>query len=285
MSLEKPQHILCPVDFSRYSMAALRTAGNLAQSFGASVTVLHAQAMDAPVYFTSSQENRLKNQLRQSRRAAEKHLAAFAQEQLPGTVTRNLVVVEDDPARAILREHKRSGAGLVVMGTHGRTGLTKIRLGSVFESVLAQLRAPVIAVGPRVKSKAGLGVLGRIFAAVEFNDVSITALEQAAGLASKTGAELTVAHIVETPRAKELLEADRLWLCGWISADLRKQCSVKEVVRQGNPAEQIVAAAETSRADLIALAAEPHRFLGNLFFGSTVEKVIRNAASPVLVLT
>lgn len=285
MSISEPRKILCPVDFSKYSSAALRTAGNLAKSFGANVTVLHAQAMDAPVYFTSAQEKGLKAQLRESRRAAEKQLVAFAQELLPEAVARKFVVVEDDPARAILREYKRTSADLVVMGTHGRTGLTKFRLGSVFESVLGQLRAPIIAVGPHVKSKPSLGVLGRVFVAVEFNDPSLTALERAAELAAKTGAALTVAHVVEKPREGESLEADRLWLCGWISPDLRKQCSMSEVVRQGNAAEQIVNAAEASRADLIALAAEPHRFLGSLFFGSTVEKVIRHAASPVLVMT
>ena len=97
MSVEKPKRILCPVDFSRYSAAALKTAGNLAKSAGASVTVLHAQAMDAPVYFTAAQEQALKAQLRKSRRAGEKQLDEFAREHLPEGIDRAIVVVEDDP--------------------------------------------------------------------------------------------------------------------------------------------------------------------------------------------
>ena len=285
MSLEEPKRILCPVDFSRYSAAVLKAAGNLAKALAAEVVVLHAQAMDAPAYFTAAQEQALKTQLRQSRRAAEKQLAALAQEHLPESVARSFVVVEDDPARAILREFKRSGADLIVMGTHGRTGLTKFRLGSVFESVLGQLRAPIVTVGPRVKSRAALGTLKKILCAVDFNGASMSAVEQAAGLAEKTGAELAVAHVVEKSHGAGSLEADRQWLCGWISPKLREHCSIKEIVRQGSPAEQIVAAAEASRADLIVLSAEPRHFLGGLFFGSTVEKVIRHASSPVLVIT
>ena len=285
MSVEKPKNILCPVDFSRFSAAALRTAGNLAKSAGANVTVLHAQAMDAPVYFTSAQEHALKAQLRKSRQAAEKQLARFAEEQLPEEVDRSIVVVEDDPAQAILRQFKRSGADCVVMGTHGRTGLTKIRLGSVMESVLGQLKAPIVTVGPRVKMKTTLGALRRVLVAVEFNDASVSALEQAAALAAQVDAELSVAHVVEKPRDTEHLEADRQWLCGWINSKLREKCSINEIVRQGNPAEQIVAAGEASRADLIVLAAEPRNFLGSLFFGSTVEKVVRHAPAPVLVIT
>jgi nucleotide-binding universal stress UspA family protein len=285
MSHANPQRILCPVDFSRYSAAVLKTAGNLAKSLGADLTVLHAQAMDAPAYFTTAQEQALKAQLRRSRRVAEKQLVALADEHLPEGVRRSLVVVENDPARAILREFRRSRADWVVMGTHGRTGLTKFRLGSVMESVLGQLRAPLVTVGPRVKSRATLGALKRILCAVDFSDASMKAVEQAAGLAEKTGAELAVAHVVEEAKGAGALEADRQWLCGWVSPKLRKHCSIDEIVRQGNPAEQIVSTADDSRADLIVLAAEPRRFLDSLFFGSTVEKVIRHASSPVLVIS
>jgi nucleotide-binding universal stress UspA family protein len=285
MSVEKPKRILCPVDFSNYSAAALVTAGNLAKSAGASLTVLHAQAMDAPVYFTAAQEKALKGQLRKSRQAGEKQLAEFAGEHVPKDVDRTIVVVEDDPAQAILREFKRSGVDWVVMGTHGRTGLTKIRLGSVMESVLGQLDAPLVTVGPRVKMKATLGALRRILVAVDFTDASVNALEQASALAALTGSELDVAHVVEMPREAEHLEPDRHRLCDWIEPSLRERCSIHEIVRQGNPAEQIVAAAESSRADLIVLAAEPRNFLGSLFFGSTVERVIRHAPAPVLVIT
>jgi nucleotide-binding universal stress UspA family protein len=282
MFLDEPRRILCPVDFSDYSAAALRTAGNLAVSLGAEVMVLHAQPMDAPVYFTPSQARALKAQLRQSRKAAERHMAGFADEYLPPHVPRSLRVVEDDPVHAILRAFKEFRAGFVVMGTHGRTGLPKIRLGSVMESVLVQLKAPLITVGPQVKNATGLGVPRRILCAVDYSSASRGALEHAVQLAEETQAEIMVAHAVAESMTADLLEQERKSLCDWVSPALRQRCSLSEIVRHGNPAEQIVTMAETLRASLIVLAAEPRTFLGSLFFGTTVERVIRHSPAPVL---
>ncbi len=282
MFLDEPRRILCPVDFSDYSAAALRTSGNLAESLGAEVIALHAQPVDAPVYFTPSQTQALKAQLRQSRKAAERRLAGFADAYLPPRVLRSLRVVEDDPVRAILRATKELGAGLVVMGTHGRTGLTKIRLGSVMESVLVQLKAPLVTVGPQVRNAAGLGVLRRILCAVDYSGASRKALEQAGQLAETTGAEIMVVHVAAESEPPELLEQERKSLCDWVNPALRVRCSLREIVRHGNPAEQIVTTAETLHASLIVLAMEPRNFLGSLFFGTTVERVIRHSPAPVL---
>ncbi len=282
MSHDEWRRILCPVDFSDYSAAALRTAGNLAASLAAAVTVLHAQPVDAPAYFTPSQIQTLKNQLRQSRKAAERHTADFAGKYLPSSVPRDFRVVEDEPVRAILRTFKEGGGNLVVMGTHGRTGLTKIRLGSVMESVLFQLDAPLVTVGPEAKNSPALGVLRRILCAVDYSPASRRALEQGVHLAEKTGAEIFVVHVITKSESAVSLEEERKSLCDWVSPALRERCSLTEIVRHGNPAEQIVSLAETDRASLIVMAAEPRNFLGSLFFGTTVERVIRHSPAPVL---
>jgi universal stress protein A len=57
---------------------------------------------------------------------------------------------------------------------------------------------------------------------------------------------------------------------------------LKEVVRWGHAAQQVVAEAKESRADLIVVGAHPRSLLGTILFGSTTEFVIRNAACPVL---
>ena len=282
MFLNESRRILCPVDFSNYSAAALRTAGNLAEALRAEVIVLHAQPAEAPVYFTPSQARALKAQLRQSRKAAERHLTEFADRYMPLRVPRLMRVVEDDPVHAIVRAFKELDAGWVVMGTHGRTGLTKVRLGSVMESVLVQLKGPLITVGPRVRNVAGLGVLRRILCAVDYSSISRKALERGVELAERTGAEIMVAHVVTKAEDKATLELERKSLCDWVSPGLRGRCSLREIVRHGNPAEQIVEMAESLHASLIVLAAEPRNFLGSLFFGTTVGRVVRHASAPVL---
>ena len=107
------------------------------------------------------------------------------------------------------------------------------------------------------------------------------ALDHAAVVAARSGAELVVAHVVE-PGADE---EGRDWhqeLCDWVDPAVRSHCTVKEVVRKGTAVEQIVAEAGESRPDLIVLGAHPRSFLGTILFGSTTELVIRNAPCPVL---
>ncbi len=281
MSLFEPQQILCPTDFSEHSAAALRAAGGIARAFGAKVMVLHAQRLEAPVYFTKAQTQALRAQLRRGARAAKKFVSNFATQYLPEQVEHSVLLVEQDPVQAILQELKRERAGLLVMGTHGRTGLARIRLGSVTESILRQVTVPVLTVGPRIKPAPALGTIRRILCPVNFSDLAQTAFEYATALATKTGAELLVAHVLESDALGNEAEALRS-LCDWVAPEVRRRCTVKEVVKQGSAAEQIVAEVKASRADLVVVGAHPRSFLGTILFGSTTELVIRNAPCPVL---
>ena len=277
----QPKQILCPTDFSEHSAAALRAAGGIARAFDAKVMVLHAQRLEAPVYFTKAQTQALRVQLRRGARAARDFVSKFATQYLPENVEHSVLLVEEDPVRAVLEELKRTRAGLLVMGTHGRTGLARIRLGSVTESVLRQVNVPVLTVGPHSRPTPALGTIRSVLCPVNYSDLAQTAFEHAAALAVKTGAELVLTHVLESEahgnEAQALQE-----LCDWVAPEVRQRCTVREVVKQGSPAEQIVAEAKNSRADVVVVGAHPRSFLGTVLFGSTTELVIRNAPCPVL---
>jgi nucleotide-binding universal stress UspA family protein len=280
MARFSPARILCPIDFSEYSAAALRAAGSLARTFGAEVLVLHAQRFEAPVYFTSAQLQALKTQLRRSLRSARKFVEDFTAQHLPEDVARSVRVVEQEPVEAILDMHKEWHPDLLVMGTHGRTGLTRIRLGSVMESVLRQVSGPILTVGPGAKLPP-LGAIRRVLTPIDFSKMSRETFQYSVDLAEQAGAEVTAVHILEQPRegVHDQVASD---LCDWVPPEARARCTVREVVRQGTPAERIVAEAKRSRADLIVLGARPRSYLGGLVFGSTTETVIRTAPCPVL---
>lgn len=280
MARFSPERILCPVDFSDASAAALRVAGSLARTLGAEVRVLHAQRLEAPVYFTTAQLQALKTQLRRSLRSAREYLEEFAAGHLPVDVSRSVRIVERDPVEAILSLHREWPADLLVMGTHGRTGLTRLRLGSVMESVFRQAPGPILTVGPKARVPA-LAPLRRILSPIDLSEASREPFQVAADLAARAGAELVALHILESPAEKNGGQAaDEL--CDWVPPEARVRCSVREVLREGMPAERIVAEAKTVRAGLIVLGARPRSYLGGLMFGSTTEAVIRTAPCPVL---
>jgi len=281
MSTFQPRHVLCPTDFSEHSAAALRAAGGVAKAFGARVIVLHAQRIEAPTYFTAAQTKALRAQLRRSARAAWGFVNDFATKYLPADVEHSVLLMEDDPVLAVLRVLKDLRAGLVVIGTHGRTVLARIRLGSVTESVLRQVSVPMLTVGPRIKPTPSVGRFRRLLCPVNYTDLAQAAFEHAVALAEKTRAELVLAHIQEHGAEGETTEPLGQ-LCDWVSGEVRARCAVKEVVKAGNAAEQIVAEAKASQIDCIVMGAHPRSFLGTTLFGSTTELVIRNAPCPVL---
>jgi nucleotide-binding universal stress UspA family protein len=166
------------------------------------------------------------------------------------------------------------------MGTHGRTGLERIRLGSVAESILRQASVPVLTVGPQVTSSGSSGRFEKILCPVNFGHLARAACEFAAGLAERTGAELIVTHVVEGEQPSP--ERVHRELCDWIGPDIRQRCRVNEVVREGSAAEQIVALARESKADMVVAGARPRSLLGAVLFGSTSESLIRTAPCPVL---
>jgi nucleotide-binding universal stress UspA family protein len=281
MARFSPQRILCPVDFSGPSSAALRVAGKWALIFGAEVEVLHAQRLEAPVYFTAAQTQALKGQLRKSLRAGRNLLEKFSAAHLPEGVARRLSVIEEEPVSAILREFKRSRADLIVMGTHGRAGLSKIRLGSVMESVLRQISGPIVTIGPNVKVTARLGRIRRVLSPIDFSGLAREAFGYASDIAERAEGELIAAHIVEESREGENSKAEKI-LCDWVPPKTRARCRVRELVRAGSPAELVIAEARGARADLIVQGAKPRGYWGALIFGSTTEAIIRGAACPVL---
>lgn len=137
------RRVLCPVDFSRHSDHAVRFAVDLAQKLGADVHLLHVYQL--PVYalpdgammagpeFTVKVTTEL-----------QKALTELAKKLEPVKVETHLV--EGVPYREIVRMTDELGADLVVAGTHGRTGLRHLLLGSVAERVVRSSKVPVITV-------------------------------------------------------------------------------------------------------------------------------------------
>jgi nucleotide-binding universal stress UspA family protein len=133
MSTEPARSILVPVDFGEASARAIDVGGRIARHWPARLRLLHAEALDAPVYFTHEQVEALAAQRRQLQAQADTFLATFGRRHTSSAFT-----------TAIL-EHA-AGVDLVVMGTHGRRGPSLWWLGSVAERVLRDIGTPLMVV-------------------------------------------------------------------------------------------------------------------------------------------
>ena len=277
------KRILCPVDFSGHSTQALQFAGKLAKASGAELIVLHAQHYEFPIYFTAAQTEELKAQLRKNERAARSYLDNYVNDHLAPSVRRSIVLKEGEPVGEILAAQEEHQVELVVMGTHGRTGLTRVRLGSVMESVLRVAEVPVLSVGPHVSPPPTGASFRRVLCSTDLRNLDHRICDWAAKLAELTGAELTILHVVENGVIEDSPnEAIRQKLCDWVSSSIRGRCSMKELIRHGNASQQI--AAQASGADLLVIGAHQRGSIETALFGSTTETLVRIAPCPVLTI-
>lgn len=130
------KHILYATDFSSYSNQAYFHAVALAQSHGACLTVLHVYS---PTHGTPEIEGKGAN--RQYWRDQLQQIRP-----VDGSIKVQHVMLEGDPAAQIVRFARESAVDVIAMGTHGRTGLERLLLGSVAEKVLREAPCSVLVV-------------------------------------------------------------------------------------------------------------------------------------------
>ncbi|MGF2637120.1 universal stress protein [Acinetobacter johnsonii] len=141
------QNILVPVDGSETSYTAVAQAAELAKAFGGKITVVQVLALDpyiAAEYISATQTNDLIERARTSvLKTLEEAAAKFSDLGIPveAKLLEGQVV-----HREIIREAETSKADLIVIGSHGRTGLKRLFLGSVAQSVLGEAHIPVLVV-------------------------------------------------------------------------------------------------------------------------------------------
>ena len=149
------RRVLVPIDFSPSSRAALEYATFLAGTLGASLEALHV--WEPPGYVGPDTLALLpvgagQPGWEQTRTEVRREVDHFLAKASPKPQGHSVRVEAGEPSDAILNVAKDSGADLIVMGTHGRTGLSRLLIGSVAEAVLRRSTCPVLTV--RVPSKA-----------------------------------------------------------------------------------------------------------------------------------
>lgn len=148
----KVQRILVPVDFSEFSENALAYAIELSNLFGATLDVIHVHPLTVYAAPPLLPAPTLIGQFREdTERALRQFLDDFGQKH---GVEVSGKVVDGAPHVEIVRLSEELGADLIVMGTHGRTGVRHALMGSVAERVVRMASVPVLTVPKRVQAAA-----------------------------------------------------------------------------------------------------------------------------------
>lgn len=138
------RRIVHPTDFSPASTPAFRRAVSLAKACRAPLVLIHVMTPPSPFISEGAPPQTYTDLLALGRRSARRRLAAtLARARKQGVRARTLFV-EGLPADEILRAARRVRADLIVMGTHGRSGVSRLFMGSVADRVVREARCPVL---------------------------------------------------------------------------------------------------------------------------------------------
>jgi universal stress protein A len=144
------RHILVPIDYSQNSQVALSYAAELALSFGASLDIVHV--WDRPTYVTDAVMVQRPGEAHKPigeliRENAQKDMNEYLSSMtLPSGVPTTSRLLSGDPAASLIAELKKGEHDLVVLSTHGRTGVAHLLLGSIAEKLVRLSPVPVLTV-------------------------------------------------------------------------------------------------------------------------------------------
>jgi nucleotide-binding universal stress UspA family protein len=295
LTMLKIERILCPVDFSEYSIRAYDYAYSLAKHYGARLVLEHVvQPITVTYPYYGFPDVTAYDLYWNVSSDAEKRLQDLVRTHGANGVRPEWVVEKGVAPDAILGLAEEKDASLIVMGTHGRRGLDRLALGSVTERVVRRARCPVLAVRKPAHDFITPGAAGdpvqlrKILLCTDFSAHSERALDYAFSLAMEYNAELTLLNVIEdAPSSKDLgltTSATITALESIIPKDAPDWCRVKCVVRIGKPYEEIIQLALECHSDLVILGVRGRNALDLALFGSTTQRVIQLGCCPVLAI-
>ena len=288
--------VLCPIDFSKHSLVALRYADVIARRSGRRLLV---QYVNDPLVMAAAGAAFHDRSLATTSR---RELQTFADEALGSSgksYTLRLLVSTGDPADEILKLAKRARADLIVVGTHGLTGAERILAGSTTLDLLQRTAVPVLAV-PRAEDAASSRVPSawpgrRIVAAVDLEAHPQHIVKVATDVAQWFGVPLRLLSVIKELSApawltRDLIAHDRIRLgqaqhaIDRLAAAARRRVSTDTQVACGNAAEEVAAAVAAAPTGLVLTELADRRSWFGAKRASISYHVLSHGVAPVLAI-
>lgn len=282
-----PQKIVVGVDFSPASQLAVDHALMLARRGGASLTLVHVAPVPAPAHLRPDDSWAA---LLRERLSADRARLAELRERLAGQgVEISQIVVDGEPDPGLADAARELHADLVVVGTHGRTGLGRLLLGSVAEKTTRLASSSVLVARGEVPA-AGYR---RVVVGTDFSPLAWAALERGLELTAPGGDVRVIyawqAPYIEYDVAGRMFEALREAAVAEVAANRARILAMPRPegvtigldLADGAAFSVLDRASET--ADLVVVGSHGRRGVRRLLLGSVAEATVRHARCAVLV--
>jgi nucleotide-binding universal stress UspA family protein len=215
-------------------------------------------------------------------------------------LTCRAVQVDDVPDHGIVETAKKEQCGVIVIGSHGRTSLSGVLLGSTSEKVVRQSPVPVLLVKHRVVEEMGRQVCDFAFARMvrkalvptDFSTAAERTLDLVRGLRDAGLEEIVLLHVQDvrklrphlSERMDEFNRVDTQRLDA-LRADLKLLgFSVRTRLAEGVPSEEILRVADEEDAGFIVMGTHGRSAVAEILLGSVSTEVIQRSRQPILVV-
>ncbi len=270
--------IIVPVDFSKHSEFALETAAQLAKKKNSEILAVHMLEISNMVLNASEGEQQAKAVF--FLKLAEKRFEEFLDKEYLEGILVTPIVKHFKVFSEVNEVAKKHHADLIVMGSHGTSGLKEVFVGSNAEKVVRNSETPVLI----VKNNPILTEFENVVFASDFSKDSVKSYTQARNLLNGLGAKMHLLHVnlpTQSFRSSVEIEqkvADFLKLA---DGNLNNMDSV-HYVSDYNVESGITNFAFKIGADLIAVTTHGRKGIAHFFEGSVSEDIANHSALPVM---
>jgi len=283
--------VLFATDFSAPAQEAFLCALGIARAYEAELIILHVvppAPFDPQAGFLITPD-----QLEKNAKEGLKQLGWNA-----GKIHHRLLLRSGEVWPAVNDVIHKEKIDLLVLGTHGRSGVGRLVLGSVAEEILRQAMCPVLTVGPNAMAAKGATAshhakARRILFATDFSSASAAAMPLALSLAQENQAKLVLLYVLEQTDHDYKRDPERALvfltneLKKMVPEDAKLWCEPEYLIEFGPPAEKILETGGILNADMIIMGVRSpgdRLFAATHLSASTVHKVVIGAACPVLTV-
>jgi hypothetical protein len=265
------EKLMVATDGSEYSESVIKEAINLAK-------ICSSKLFAVSIIITSLEFPTVVPQvMEKEEKEAREHLESIKSRAAKEGVDCEIIIHRsEEPFQDIVNDAARNKVDMIIIGTHGRTGLKRLMMGSVTAKVIGHAPCKVMVI-----PKDARLTFEKILIATDGSVYSELASREAVSIAKRTGSGLIALSVAKKdenlPVAKETVNAVK-------ELAERERVKVETLTLKGEPYETIVKAAEQKHAGLIVVGSHGRTGVERLLMGSVTERVIGHSGTAVLVV-
>lgn len=293
------EKILVPLDGSEVAEVALPYAGELAGRLGSEITLIH-------VCESTEQQYRNMHQIYMQKMAemTRQLIKKYVETPDAASIAVQAELLNGNPADKILDFAEKQHVNLIVIATHGRSGIQRWVLGSIADKVVNAAKQPVLlirarGIPPREVEKVKTG---KILLTLDGSKESEAVIPYIQELAARLKAGVILLQVVPppspvitipgetmqipyTPAQVELWKIDAAAYLEKMAEGFKsRHIEVRSEVRVGDPAQEIIAAADEFKADLVAMSTHGRSGIRRWALGSTADKVLHGGNTSLFLV-